>query len=49
MSGPQIVSQAEWLKAREILLAQEKKFTKERDELSRQRRMMPWVEVAKQY
>src|SRR5262249_4981644 len=45
----QIVSQAEWLKARQALLAQEKKFTKERDELSRQRRELPWVEVTKAY
>jgi predicted dithiol-disulfide oxidoreductase (DUF899 family) len=50
MTAPQkIVSQTEWLKAREELLAQEKKFTKERDALSRQRREMPWVEVTKPY
>ena len=49
MSAPQIVSQAEWLKARQALLAQEKQFTRERDELSRQRRAMPWVEVTKPY
>src|SRR5262245_6834213 len=49
MTDPQIVSQAEWLKARQELLAQEKKFTRERDELSRQRREMPWVEVTKDY
>ena len=50
MTAPQkIVSQAEWLKAREQLLAQEKAFTKERDALSAQRREMPWVEVTKPY
>ena len=50
MTAPQrIVSQIEWLKAREQLLAQEKKFTKERDALSRQRREMPWLEVTKPY
>jgi predicted dithiol-disulfide oxidoreductase (DUF899 family) len=49
MTDPQIVSQDEWLKARQALLAQEKKFTRERDELSRQRRAMPWVEVTKAY
>jgi predicted dithiol-disulfide oxidoreductase (DUF899 family) len=50
MTAPQkIVSQTEWLKARQDLLAQEKKFTRERDELSRQRREMPWLEVTKPY
>jgi predicted dithiol-disulfide oxidoreductase (DUF899 family) len=50
MTAPQkIVSQAEWLKAREQLLAQEKTFTKERDALSARRREMPWVEVTKPY
>jgi len=49
MIAPQIVSQTEWLKARQELLAQEKKFTRERDELSRQRRAMPWLEVTKPY
>jgi predicted dithiol-disulfide oxidoreductase (DUF899 family) len=49
MTQPNIVSQTEWLKARHALLAQEKKFTKERDELSRQRRELPWVEVDKSY
>jgi len=50
MTAPQkIVSQAEWLEARQALLAQEKKFTRERDALSQQRREMPWVEVTKPY
>jgi predicted dithiol-disulfide oxidoreductase (DUF899 family) len=49
MKDPNIVSQNQWLDARKALLAQEKKFTQERDELSRQRRDMPWVEVAKPY
>ena len=49
MTAPQIVSQTEWLRARQELLAQEKKFTRERDELSRQRRAMPWLEVTKPY
>src|SRR6478609_7601689 len=44
-----IVSQADWLKARQALLAREKQFTRERDALSRQRREMPWVEVTKAY
>jgi len=44
-----VVSQAEWLEARKDLLAKEKEFTRLRDELSRQRRALPWVRVEKEY
>jgi predicted dithiol-disulfide oxidoreductase (DUF899 family) len=44
-----IVSQDEWLAARKAHLAAEKAFTKARDELSRQRRDLPWVKVEKNY
>lgn len=44
-----VVSQAEWLKARKALLAKEKAFTRQRDELSRERRELPWVKVEKNY
>ena len=44
-----IVSQAEWLTARQALLAKEKEFTKARDEIARQRRELPWVKVDKNY
>ena len=44
-----VVSPAEWLAAREQLLAKEKEFSRLRDELSRQRREMPWEKVEKQY
>jgi predicted dithiol-disulfide oxidoreductase (DUF899 family) len=44
-----IVSQDQWLAARQALLAKEKEFTKARDELSRQRREMPWVKVDQPY
>ena len=44
-----VVSPAEWLKARKRLLAQEKKFTRQRDQLDRQRRNLPWVRVDKEY
>ena len=44
-----IVSQDEWLAARKAHLAAEKAFTKARDELSRQRRELPWVKVEKNY
>jgi predicted dithiol-disulfide oxidoreductase (DUF899 family) len=46
---PKIVSQAEWLAARKEHLVREKEFTRLRDELSRQRRELPWEKVDKQY
>ncbi len=46
---PKVVSQAEWLEARKEHLAKEKEFTRLRDELSRQRRALPWEKVEKQY
>jgi predicted dithiol-disulfide oxidoreductase (DUF899 family) len=47
--GPRVVSQAEWLAARKELLSKEKEFTRLRDELSRQRRELPWEVVDKKY
>jgi len=44
-----VVSQDQWLTARKALLAKEKEFSKARDELSRQRRALPWVKVDKPY
>ena len=44
-----VVSAAEWLAAREELLKKEKEFTRFRDELSRQRRELPWEKVEKLY
>ncbi len=44
-----IVSGEEWLEARKAHLAKEKEFTRLRDELSRQRRELPWVKVEKHY
>jgi predicted dithiol-disulfide oxidoreductase (DUF899 family) len=44
-----LVSREEWLAARTALLAKEKEFTRLRDELSRQRRALPWVRVEKPY
>ncbi len=44
-----VVSQAEWLAARTELLKKEKEFTRMRDELSRQRRELPWVKIEKDY
>src|SRR5689334_4724906 len=44
-----VVSQDEWLRARGALLAKEKELTRQRDELARERRELPWVKVEKQY
>jgi len=44
-----VVSHEEWLSARTAFLAKEKEFTRLRDELSRQRRALPWEKVEKQY
>jgi len=44
-----VVSQAEWLAARKELLSKEKEFTRLRDELSQQRRELPWEKVDKKY
>jgi predicted dithiol-disulfide oxidoreductase (DUF899 family) len=44
-----VVSEAEWLKARTALLAEEKALTRKRDELARKRRELPWVQVGKNY
>src|ERR1041385_5815303 len=44
-----IVSPKEWEAARKKLLAKEKKFSKLRDELNRQRRELPWVKIEKDY
>ncbi len=44
-----VVAHAEWLRARSEFLAKEKEFTRLRDELSRQRRALPWEKVEKRY
>jgi predicted dithiol-disulfide oxidoreductase (DUF899 family) len=44
-----VVSHAEWLSARTAFLAKEKEFTRRRDDLSRQRRELPWEKVEKTY
>ncbi|HLX79058.1 MAG TPA: thioredoxin family protein [Burkholderiales bacterium] len=44
-----IVSQADWLAARKALLAKEKAFSLQRDELARERQSLPWVKVEKDY
>jgi predicted dithiol-disulfide oxidoreductase (DUF899 family) len=46
---PKVVSQTEWLEARKELLKREKEITRLTDEISRQRRELPWVKVEKNY
>ncbi|MFI5708633.1 DUF899 domain-containing protein [Kribbella sp. NPDC051620] len=49
MELPEIVSREAWVVARKRLLAEEKEFTKRRDELNAKRRRLPMVEVAEEY
>jgi predicted dithiol-disulfide oxidoreductase (DUF899 family) len=44
-----VVSQQQWIVARKRHLEREKQLTRLRDELSAERRALPWVEVTKQY
>jgi predicted dithiol-disulfide oxidoreductase (DUF899 family) len=44
-----VVPHKEWITARKAFLVKEKKFTRLRDELSRQRRELPWEKVEKEY
>ena len=49
MSTHEIVNHEEWIAARRRLLAKEKEFTRLRDQLSRERRELPWEHVRKEY
>ena len=49
MTEHRIVSRDEWTAARRGLLTKEKEFLKRRDELSSQRRDLPWARVDKAY
>ena len=49
MTDHKVVRHEDWVAARQDLLAKEKAFTRMRDELSRQRREMPWEAVEKAY
>lgn len=49
MTAHQVVSGEQWLAKRKALLDKEKAFTKLRDELSAERRALPWVKVDKNY
>ena len=49
MESHRIVSRDEWIEARKQHLAKEKELTRLRDQLSAQRRDLPWVRVEKEY
>jgi predicted dithiol-disulfide oxidoreductase (DUF899 family) len=49
MQNHQVVSHEDWLAARQVHLAKEKAFTRLRDELSAERRSLPWERVEKEY
>lgn len=44
-----VVSREDWIAARKAFLQREKEFTRLRDQLSAERRALPWVRVAKEY
>ena len=44
-----LVHENEWIESRKALLKKEKEFTILRDQLSQQRRDLPWVAVNKEY
>src|SRR5450432_257052 len=48
-NGHKVLTEKAWLTQRKILLEKEKTFTRQRDEISRQRRALPWVKVEKTY
>jgi predicted dithiol-disulfide oxidoreductase (DUF899 family) len=49
MQQHKVVSHDEWIAARKAYLAEEKAFSRTRDELARKRRELPWEKVEKNY
>jgi predicted dithiol-disulfide oxidoreductase (DUF899 family) len=49
IEGHPVVAREDWLAARVALLAKEKEFTRQREELCQQRRALPWVKVDQAY
>jgi predicted dithiol-disulfide oxidoreductase (DUF899 family) len=49
IANHKVVSAEEWIEARKAHLAKEKEFTRLRDQLSKDRRDLPWVKVDKEY
>ena len=48
-TSQRIVTRDEWLQQRIALLAKEKAFQKQHDQLSEERRALPWVKIEKEY
>jgi predicted dithiol-disulfide oxidoreductase (DUF899 family) len=49
MTPHRVVTEEEWQREREALLAEEKELTRRGDDLARKRRELPWVPVEKSY
>ena len=49
MTTHEVVSKSEWVEARKRFLAKEKEFTHMRDQLSAERRALPWLRIDKDY
>jgi len=49
MQPHRVVTRAEWLDERLKLLEREKDLTRQRDEVNRQRRGLPWIRIEKEY
>jgi predicted dithiol-disulfide oxidoreductase (DUF899 family) len=49
MENHKVVPHGEWIEARQQFLAREKEFTRLRDQLSQQRRDLPWERVDREY
>ena len=49
MTTHEVVSKGEWVEARKRLLAKEKEFTRMREQLSAERRALPWTRIDKDY
>ena len=49
MTTHEVVSKSEWVEARKRFLAKEKEFTRMREQLSAERRALPWVRIDKDY
>jgi predicted dithiol-disulfide oxidoreductase (DUF899 family) len=49
MEKHKVVTREDWLQARKQLLVREKQLTRQRDEIDRLRRELPWVKIEKNY
>ena len=49
MTTHEVVSKVQWIAARQRLLEKEKEFTRLRDQLSAERRALPWLRIDKEY